>query len=400
MAGTSNGQSSHGPGEGEGAASAPVKERAPRWRAIVSRACTVLFAIFVALSVLATWLAAETLNTDRYVDAVSHLAADPAVQDAVAQSVSARLVDSAVGAFGDESSEEDGGAFSLAGLTRVASIQIIERTVRDVVQSERFQEIWVAANRAVHPQVVQFLRGDQDSALYATEGQVVLDLSPLVVEVQARLNERGFTFLDGVSTEPGVNTLVLFESDELASAQWAIDLLVTLLWVLPLLAVAALVVALVLAPDRGREAIAAGLSLSLAMVVVLAALTYVRARILENVEAGTSAAAVEVIFDDVTATLREVGRWVTLTGLLVAGGAYLLLPSNPIRSSIDRFVTRYQGVLYGAIVAAGCLAVILPDQPETSAVVLAGVVVVAGSLLVWLIVRMSEPPESQPQPAT
>src|SRR5690606_6886242 len=153
----------------------------PRWRSIVSRTCSILFAIFAALSVVTTWLAAETLNTDRYVDTVSQLAADPAVQDAVAQSASARLVGYAVGGFTDETTEEtSGNAFSLAGLTRVASIQVIERTVRDVVRSERFQEIWVAANRTVHPQVVELLQGDEDGVVYSSEGQVVLDLAPVI----------------------------------------------------------------------------------------------------------------------------------------------------------------------------------------------------------------------------
>jgi hypothetical protein len=373
----------------------------PRWRSIAARACSILFAIFAALSVVTTWLAAETLNSDRYVNKVSQLAADPAIQDAVAQSASTRLVDYAVGVFTDDAQEQSGNdAFSLAGLTRVASIQIIERTVGDVVRSEKFQEIWVAANRALHPQVVELLRGEQVSGVQSSEGQVVLDLAPVIVEVQARLNERGFTFLDGVSTEPGVHTLILFESEELASAQWAVDLIVTLRWMLPLLAVAALVIALILAPDRGREVIAAGLALSLTMVVVLATLAFVRDQVLDDVGAGTSAAAVQSVLDIVTGTLREGGRWVTLIGLIVAGGAYLLMPSNPIRWSIDRFVLHYRGVLYGAIVGAGCLAIILPDQPDTSTLLLVGVVAAAGVMLVWLIARTSTTPLDSSQPAT
>ncbi len=395
MSGEASGQSSRAPEKSSDTSP-------PLWRSIASRVCSIMFAIFAALSVVTTWLAAETLDTERYVDTVSQLAADPAIQDLVAQSASTRLVDYAVSVVTDDTRDEaSDGTFSLAGLTRVASIQIIERTVHDVVRSDTFQQIWVAANRAVHPQVVHLLRGEEVSVVRSTEGQVVLDLAPLVVEVQARLNERGFTFLDGVSTEPGVHTVVLLESEELASAQWAVDLIVTLRWVLPLLALAALVIALVLAPDRGREVIAAGLAMALAMVVVLAALAFVRSRVLAGVEAGTSAAAVEALFDIVTGTLRQAGRWVTFAGLLVAGGAYLLMPSNPIRSAIDRFVTRFRGALYGGIVAVGCLAVILPEQPDASTFALVGFVVVAGSLLVWLISRTATtPPPPTPQPAS
>jgi hypothetical protein len=360
-----------------------------------------LFGILAALSVVTTWLAAETLDTDRYVATVSELAADPAIQDAVAQSASTRLVDYTLNLFVQEPAEESSsGSFSLAGLTRAASVQIVDRTVRDVVRSEKFQEVWVAANRTVHPQVVALLRGEQISVVSASEGQVMLDLAPLVVEVQARLNEQGFTFLDGVSVEPGVYTVVLFESSELASAQGVVDLIVTLRWLLPVLAVVALVLALALAPDRGREVIAAALSLSSAMVVVLAALAFVRAGVLDSVEAGTSTAAVESVLDIVTATLRETARWVTLVGLLVAGSAYLLMPTNPLRSSIDRFVLHYRGVLYGAIVGAGCLAIILQDQPGGSTLLLVGVVAVTGVLLIWLIARTSTIPQDSPLPAT
>jgi hypothetical protein len=143
MSEPSSGQSLPGAGECPvGVATPSADPTAPRWRSITSRACAVLFGILAALSVVTTWLAAETLDTERYVATVSDLPADPAIQDAVAQSASTRLVDYTLNLFAEEPAEESSsGSFSLAGLTRAASVQFVDRAVRDVVRSEKFQEI-------------------------------------------------------------------------------------------------------------------------------------------------------------------------------------------------------------------------------------------------------------------
>lgn len=365
----------------------------PRWQGVASRVCTVLFAILAVLSVVTTWLSVELLNTDRYVDTVSNLAADPAIQDAVAQRLSTLLVDQIGPSVTPESPETtDEGLFSIASLTRAASIQLIDRTVAEVVQSDAFQGAWTAANRLVHPQVVALLRGEDVSLASTAGGQVMIDLTPLVVEVQTRLSDRGFTFLDRITIEPAAYSFVVFESSELASAQSAVDLLLTLRWLLPVLAIVALAAAMVLASNRWREATAASLGVSLAMVLVLVVLSIARNRLTGNLAPGSVAAAT-AFFDILVESLRELGRFLTLLGLAVAGGAFVLMPANPWRSSISTFVVRYRDLLYGAVIGVGCLVIVFQDQPSIAVVLTVAVLALVAGVLVWWIDRSTPPLE-------
>lgn len=362
----------------------------PHWRGIVARVCTVLFAVLAALSVVTTWLSAELLNTDRYVATVSDLAADPAIQ----QAISRQVADQLVGYASTVVRSEQGDPSVVGSLTQAVSMQVIDRVVQDVVQSATFQQMWVAINRTAHPQVVSLLKGDSDSAIAANQGQVVLDLAPLVTEVQRRLSEQGVDLLNGLTVEPGVYTWVLFESDDLASAQSAVDLLVTLRWLLPVLAVAALVVAMILTSDRWREGMIAGLALALAMVLVLAALAIGRTWVLDQLDGTTARAAGESLVDILTEPLRTSLRYGTVVGLAVAGLVQVLRPASSLRAAIDRVVIRYRDLLYGGIVGAGCLVFIVQEQPSIASMVTIGVVVVVAVALVWWIARTGHPEPS------
>ncbi len=364
-----------------------------RWSRIARRALLVLFVFFATLALVTTWLASELLDDDRYVATMTELAANEAIQDVVARAVTDRLVDRFVS--GDTAgSDATASLFSTEGLTRVASIQLIDRTVHQVVGSAAFQDLWASANRIAHPRLVALLRGDPVAGVNLTGGQVVVDLAPVVTDVQARLRDAGLPQL--IPEGNREFTLVLFESTELATAVRAVDLLVTLRWLLPVLALLAAAGFVWRSPDRSRAVATAGLALALGMVLVIVALALVRGLYIDDRSLGAGEGVTRAFFDILAQPLRVSARGLALLGVLVAGVAWLLAPANAWRSAVNAFVTRNRTLLYSAILALGAMAIILPDHPSLTVLAGTAIVTVVAVALVWWLARPTRPETAAP----
>ena len=87
-----------------------------------------------------------------------------------------------------------------------------------LVQSQQFQRLWVAANRRSHKQVVALLTGSPQNAVQAHNGEVTVDLTRVEAQVKRALHARGITVFDKVPTLKGPN-LVLLRSTQLAKIQ-------------------------------------------------------------------------------------------------------------------------------------------------------------------------------------
>jgi hypothetical protein len=118
----------------------------------------VIFAILLPVTIVATWAHRTVVNTDAYVAMVGPIAANPAVQAAVSREVTNEIY-AALNPQQVIVSSLPPKAASLAG--------------------SRFAQLWVAANRFAHGQLISALNGDS-KALQTTNGHVVLNLVPLL----------------------------------------------------------------------------------------------------------------------------------------------------------------------------------------------------------------------------
>ena len=75
----------------DGVAAPPGRPRRQRWRAVVATLLIVLGCVLAPLSVVAVWARNQVTNTDRYVATVSPLASDPAIQNAIADQITAQV---------------------------------------------------------------------------------------------------------------------------------------------------------------------------------------------------------------------------------------------------------------------------------------------------------------------
>lgn len=198
----------------------------------------VLVAVVLLPAALATsWVDRTVADREGYLEAVTPLADDEAVQDAVTVRVRVAVL-RLVGAP-SVAEEALGDAVSLA--------------VRRVVASQAFPPLWRASNEVAHTSLVEVL-----SQPVGEGGDVRIDVTPVV---EAVLDQLPAPFLaDRIEVPPTSFTVAgTGEIDEARRVWQAVEGRGT---VVPLLAVATLVLALVVSPLRRRTGmLAAGLAL-------------------------------------------------------------------------------------------------------------------------------------------
>lgn len=307
--------------------------------AISSAVLITIACVLAPLSVASVWASSVLSDTDQYVETVAPLADDPAVQRAVANEVTqAVFEDLDVQQLTTEALETIAGqpdvpprvAAALPGLA-VPITNGIESFTRDQVDallaSPQFATLWADVNRLAHEQVVKLLEGNQGGAVSAQDGQITLNLGPIVAEVQDRLVARGFDLAANIPTVD--RTFVLAQSDAITDAQGFYSLLNTLGVWLPIVALALLVIGVLLARDRRRALVKGALGVAAAMVLLGVTLTLARMWYVETTPANVlTEQAAGGVFDTLVRFLRTGLRALGVLALVVALAAFLAGPSR------------------------------------------------------------------------
>jgi hypothetical protein len=386
------------------------QSRAPRWRRILVAVLVVAGCVLAPISVIGLWARNTMLDTDQYVDTIGPLAKDPAIQKAVADRVSKRLV-SSVDIEGEIKATFPRAESFAPSIASGLETFIREATLR-IAQSDRFQTFWENANRRAHSRLIAVLEGEGTETLQTRNGQVVLNVGPLVDQVKKRLDDRGITIFDNVETK---GQFVLFDSEQLTKTQSAVRLLKRVTYLLPILALLAFAAAIALSPNRRRTVLRAALGLAFSMALVLIVFNLARGRYLDAVEkAGRSREANAAAFDQVLEFLRVSLRTTFAVGLAVAIGAWVAGPgrlATRIRESVlrlvrgegdievtalGRFVGTYRVALRVAVVGLGVLILVVLSHPGPVAVLVVAALVVVGLLLIEFLGRGAARTKSAP----
>jgi hypothetical protein len=307
-----------------------------RWRAPVAVLLITLGCVLAPVAVLGVWAANQVSNTDRYVANMVPLISEPPIQHALSDKITAEVTDRLdVPALTTQVSSQLSGAHlpRLATLVKNFSGPIssgidgfISTTVAKVVATPAVATLWVQANRTAHAGIVKVLSGQGNGALSVVNGKVVLNVGPIVSQVQQQLTARGLSFASKI---PTVNaTFPLFDAPNLDKAQAGYRLITTLRWVLPVLSLGLMGVGIFVAGRRRRGLLGAALGLSASMLVLAAALAIARAIYLNSIPSSVLPAdAAAALYDTLVRFIREGLRVVLVVGLVVAAGAYLAGPS-------------------------------------------------------------------------
>ncbi len=171
------------------------------------------------------------------------------------------------------------------------------------------------------------LTGEQDGTVeVAAGGTVSVNVAPFIAVVKQRLVDRGFSVAERI---PDVQaSFVILQSADLARAQTLFSVLDTLGTIFPFLVIAVLGAGVLLARDRRRALVGAGLGVAGAMVLLGVLLAVGREAYLNAVPADLLPRdAAALVFDTLVRYLRIALRSVLLLGLVVAAAAFLAGPS-------------------------------------------------------------------------
>ena len=238
--------------------------RRVRWRSSLSGLLLILGCGFAVLALVAIWLRVTLLDTDRYVSTVAPIAAEPAVQDAVAKKLETAIftrVDFA--SLAREVLPER--ADVLAPAIERGAQSVISDRIADFTRSDRFQQLWVESNRRAHTRVVELLETGSSRRLALDDNTLYLDLSPAVERVRTGLTERGLTRI-AAAIPPSVDGRIeLVQSGAFADARGVVRLLKATAIILPLLALLCLAGSIFFASTWRRGVLHAGLGVAIAM---------------------------------------------------------------------------------------------------------------------------------------
>jgi hypothetical protein len=371
------------------------------------------------LAVTALWASRQVSDTDRYIETVTPLAHDPAVQSTIADAVTREIFSYInVPAITSETLN----AISQRGLPpRVAAnlqalqgpiVNGVESFTRGevgkVVASPQFATVWKQAYQTAHTELVSLLEGKQGGAVSAQNDAVTLNLAPIIAQVKQRLVADGYTIANNI---PVVNkSIVLVRSDAVTKAQGLYRLLNTLGVWLPIIALFLFAAGVYVAGNHRRALLAGALGFAGGMLALGVALAVARALYLNALPSEVlSRDAGGTIFDTLVQYLRYSLRAVAVLALVVALGAFFTGPSESAartRAALTKGIGSLRGnaesaglntgrfgawtfahkrMLLVACVVGGALVLTFWSRPTVAVIVVtAGVVLIAVGLIEFL----------------
>jgi plasmid stabilization system protein ParE len=304
----------------EDTARVPEPAHLSRIRVIAARALVVLGILLLVVSLFANFVKREALDRSSFRDTSQELIANPAIQDQIAQTMVDQLyanVDVSAQLQQQLPDNLQRLATPLAGLAREA----LYRAARELLARPRVQNLFVDAASIAQGQVVRVLEGG-GPRLQTTNGNVVLDLRPMVVQLGTR-----FGFLGNVeeSLPPDAAQVTLLRSDQLKTAQdvtqW-LKVVADWIWIGVL---GAWALALWLVPGRRRRELRAiAIGLIVAGVALLVIRSLAGSYLVNNLaESDTVRPAVDAFWSILSQSLAD-GAWVGIViGVIATIGAWV-----------------------------------------------------------------------------
>ena len=223
--------------------------------------------------------------------------------------------------------------------------------------SPAFKTLWVDANRAAHKTISKVLTGDT-KALDLSNGALTIDLGNVVRNFQQRLVDGGLDVASKVDLSNVHKEVVLADGDAVAKiekARDAVGLLQKLVWVLGILALAAAIASVAVAPKRGSALKRLGVGLALVVVVVAIAIAATRRAFVSAAGDTVPSPVVSSFFDALVDSIRFAFRLVFVLGLVMA----LLVAIV----SLPGYATRWARATQVGVAVIGVGALVALKQP-------------------------------------
>ena len=360
----------------------------PRWRRVLGAVLLVVGCVLVPVSLSAVWVRSTLLNTDNYVSTVGPLASNPQIQQALADDIT-NAVFTRVNVEKKVADALPSKAGFLAAPIAAEIQNFTDQAALRLVQSSQFHTLWENANRRAHPQVVKVLTGG-GPRVSTKDGTVSINLEQIFDNVKTQLDARGISIFDKVTLPAGHQEFVLFQSKLLAQVQGLVDLLQTLAWVLPVLALACLAGAIGLSERRRRTLERGAIGVAFAVAFQLVLLRAGRSLYLDAITTkALPRGAAGAVWDQITHSLRVWSIVIAVLAVVVAVAAWIVGRRSATGSAdsdaettehpagpVVGFVARTKPALRGVGLAIALIVLIAWNNPTLLVVFIVGVLLV------------------------
>lgn len=300
-----------------------------RRRSFAIWALIVLASLLALVSALTVWSKQQLLDTNKFTSSSAKLLAN----DDIRATLSTRLVDLLNERVDVQAQLEEKlppRAKSAAPAIAAAIQNSTGQVINAFLGTAQAQALWERVNRRAHTALVNVLEGKDAGPVSTANGDVVLDLRPLIQRVADRLGV-GDRLKQRASPDAG--EIVLLKSDQLDAAQKSIRVLNALSSWLWLVVVALLALAVYLAHGTRRTTLeAVGVALLIVGVLLLIVRRFVGNAIVDSlVNTESSKPAVHAIWLIETDLMRDIALALVFYGLfaLIAG-----IVAGPSRAAV------------------------------------------------------------------
>jgi hypothetical protein len=329
--------------------------RGGRLRSVAMWVLVLLTCVSLVATIVGVWVQRTLASEDRYVALVAPLAADPAVQDALATRLTEQVfvaldVEERVSASVASIAEVPDAAQLLVGPLVAGFENLVRDRVEEFLASGRFSQLWIDINRAAHPKVQALLNGDYEELpnVEITGGEVRLLLVPVVAEILRSLIDDRLTALGidatipeipasvdpadaiqqlgsalGVTLPEDFGQVTVLTGDQLSTYQSAVQTAKRVIGGLFALTMILIAATILVAVDRRRAVIALGVGIGIALFLGGVVLRRIERDVIDVIEAPGARAAAQDVYGAVVAGLRGVGITVFAVALIAVLVAYL-----------------------------------------------------------------------------
>jgi hypothetical protein len=405
-------------------APSPMWVRISRWTAGI----VVLFlaAVLGGVAVVSGYVRDQVLDTETYVQTVTPLIADPAVQDALAARLANEIVvrTDLTGTANDVASRlvrqgaparvEDLVPPLISGIT-----SFLDTTIRKIITSPQFQTVWENMNRTAHTALVTVLTGTNSNLVKTNGKTVTIDLGQLLIPLKQQLVDRGLTFANRIPNVSIPYTIVT--SGKLPKIRTYVRALNAVATWLPWVALAIFVGGVLAVPNRRRGIITGFVMLGVVDVLLLAGLAIGRSVYLDQLPSTVqSPDAAAVIYDTLLRYLNKALQSVLVAVIILVLAALLAGPSRPARwirhqigrllnlagealgrtgtwaASTGRAIMTIRRPLEFILGVLGVVVFILANRPSVSAVTWLAFGIVMAIIVIEILARMTSAARGQP----
>src|SRR4051812_3411011 len=230
------------------AAAAHAEHHRLAWRTWVPWALVVLAAVIALVAAMNVWVKRQALSTDNFTSSSARLLENDEVRGALSVYLVNQLysnVDVSAALEQRLPPQAKRLAPTIAGALRQPAV----RATDALLARPRVQALWRESVRRAHESFIALLNG-KHNLLVSTNGQVVLDLRPLVKQLAEQFGLSGERLKQ---LPPDAGQIVILKDSQLGTARRSVKVVRALSYLLLFLVLALFAAAVYLASDRRRK---------------------------------------------------------------------------------------------------------------------------------------------------